>query len=146
MAKTIKVKKQYAALPMRRFGSRHKVLLLTSRDTGRWVVPKGWPIRHLAPWQTAAIEAFEEAGLRGRVKKKPLGAYTYNKRRRKKQSVRCSVKVYLMLVDEVLKKWPEAHERKRDWFDPKKAAKRVNEPELKMILRDVANQLSASKG
>jgi len=135
--------KQYAALPVRRFGARHKVLLLTSRDTGRWIVPKGWPIKRLSPWQTAAVEAFEEAGLRGRMEKKPLGVYTYSKRMRKGRSVQCAVQVYLMFVEEVLTDWPEANERERDWVDPNEAAERVQEPELKSILRDVASQVTA---
>lgn len=143
MAKKNKRFKQYAALPVRRVGKGHKVLLLTSRDTGRWVVPKGWPIKRLSPWQTAAVEAFEEAGLRGRMEKKSLGAFCYRKRMQKGRSVICSVNVYLMHVEEVLNDWPEADERQRDWVDPDEAAKRVDEPELKSILRGVSGQLQA---
>ena len=66
--------KQYAALPWRYSGGVREVCLISSRETGRWVIPKGWPIKGLTPPQTAAREAYEEAGLGGMMSTKPIGA------------------------------------------------------------------------
>ena len=72
-------KKQYAALPWRYAGSGREVLLISSRDTGRWVIPKGWPISDLDPSASAAREAWEEAGVRGKTETEPMGLYSYDK-------------------------------------------------------------------
>ena len=70
---------QVAALCWRRSGKGLKILLITSRDTGRWVIPKGWPMRNRSNAQAAAREAYEEAGLRGDVSERSVGIYTYLK-------------------------------------------------------------------
>ncbi|HZG08614.1 MAG TPA: NUDIX hydrolase [Allosphingosinicella sp.] len=126
---------QYGTLPLRR-GPEGAVelLLVTSRDTGRWVVPRGNPIRGLAPHQSAAQEAWEEAGVRGAVSDQPLGRYRYKKRRKLGFSVRAQVQLFEMLVTEVLEDWPERHQRRRAWFAPVDAAAAVDEPELKALI------------
>jgi 8-oxo-dGTP pyrophosphatase MutT (NUDIX family) len=125
---------QVAALPWRRIKGEMQILLITSRETRRWVIPKGWPIAHLVHSNAAKREAFEEAGITGRVKRKPVGSYDYDKVLRGGGSKRCRVLVFTLAVEKELKRWPESHERKRKWFSPKEAAKRVAEPELKAIL------------
>ncbi len=126
---------QYGAIPLRRLkGDAVELLLVTSRDTGRWVVPRGNPIAGLAPHQAAAQEAWEEAGVRGAITDQPLGSYRYRKRRKLGFSVRAQVHLYEMLVTEVLEDWPERHQRRRAWFAPADAADAVDEPELKALI------------
>jgi 8-oxo-dGTP pyrophosphatase MutT (NUDIX family) len=132
---------QIAALPLRRVANRTEVLLVTSRDTGRWVVPKGWPWRNVPDHEAAAGEAWEEAGVRGRVKPKSIGDFTYAKRRDSK-SFLVKVFVFVLEVKEVASSWPERGERRRRWFTAAKAAEAVDEAGLKEILLS----LVASKG
>ena len=135
-----KGRRQVAALPMRRDErGRLRVLLVTSRDTGRWVVPKGWPMRGRDPWEAAAVEALEEAGAEGAVAPAAIGAYAYGKRLPAGRTLACVVTVYPMRVKRLRKRWKEARERKRRWFGPAAAAKRVDEPELRDILLGLAD-------
>jgi 8-oxo-dGTP pyrophosphatase MutT (NUDIX family) len=129
---------QVAAVPTRRCArGRLELLLVTSRDTGRWVVPKGWPWKLLPDHEAAAGEAWEEAGVRGEISADPIGRYHYQKR--ENGSVRpLDVVVFLMEATEVRDDWPEAHQRRRAWFAPEAAAELVEEPELKDILRSLA--------
>src|SRR5262252_2705112 len=86
---------QHAALPCRfSRASGVEVLLVTSRETKRWVIPKGWPKKHKAPWDSAASEAREEAGVVGEVSKEPIGSYLYTKRLRSGKAVVCEVQVF----------------------------------------------------
>ncbi len=90
---------QYAALPCRRRrNSRTEVLLITSRDTGRWIIPKGWPAKGKPPHRSAAREAREEAGVIGKIKRRPLGAFFYKKRLKSGKVVVCEVQVFVMKV------------------------------------------------
>jgi 8-oxo-dGTP pyrophosphatase MutT (NUDIX family) len=112
-----------------------RVLLLTSRATRRWVVPKGWPKRRLKPYEAAAQEAFEEAGLSGTIiSKRPIGEYSYSKEIAPFVSVPCVVKVFLFQIDAQAQEWPERHERTIQWFDPRTASTLVHEPELSAVL------------
>src|ERR1700743_3757466 len=96
---------QVAALPLKLAeGSIERVLLLTSRETRRWVIPKGWPMKGLKPYEAAAREALEEAGLKGHIEKKPIGTFTYFKRREAHFDI-CRVDVYLLRVEKQLKNW-----------------------------------------
>jgi 8-oxo-dGTP pyrophosphatase MutT (NUDIX family) len=71
---------QYAALPFRRRNdSRTEVMLVTSRGTGRWIIPKGWPMKRKAPYAAAAREALEEAGVVGQIGKEPIGSFSHKK-------------------------------------------------------------------
>lgn len=126
---------QVAALPYRiDADGRLRVMLITSRDTHRWVVPKGHPVSGLAAHEAAAQEAWEEAGLRGFPCAAPIGAYAYVKRRRVRGDVSVKVGVYPLAVVDQGEDWPERHQRVTRWFDLGAAAARVDEPELKTII------------
>ena len=112
------------------------ILLVTSRETRRWVVPKGNPHSSSeAPHQTAAIEAEEEAGVRGVVCPIPLGSYRYRKARKTGASLMFDVEVYPMAVSEELDRWKEADQRTRRWFTLDEAAKAVDEADLAQLIR-----------
>ena len=126
---------QYAALPWRRrTDGTVEVLLITSRETRRWVIPKGNPIKNLKPGPSAAQEAFEEAGVRGAVSGRAIGLYHYDKRLRTGRTQHVRVFVHPLEVQEELDAWPEKHERERDWVTLAEAAERVVERELKTLL------------
>ncbi len=121
---------QVAALPYRDFGDGIMVLLVTSRQTGRWVVPKGNLMVGKAPHEAAAIEAEEEAGVRGLVSPVPLGHFRYQKFYADGRSATAEVEVFPQRVTEVRKKWIEMDQRKRRWFTAASAATAVDEVEL----------------
>jgi 8-oxo-dGTP pyrophosphatase MutT (NUDIX family) len=130
---------QIGALPIHwDMSGKLRVLMVTSRDTGRWVMPKGWLMDGKKPWQAAKIEALEEAGVVGFISDTPIGFYHYTKRLDRRTSVRCRVTVYPMMVDKLKRRWKERKERKRHWFSLKKAARLVNEKELSALLKDLA--------
>jgi len=114
--------------------------MVTSRDTGRWVMPKGWPIDGKKPWRAAEIEAKEEAGVLGLISKEELGTYRYKKGLPDGKHLDCRVTLYPMHVEVLLKRWPERHERKRKWFSPTGAAKAVKEPQLRILLKALADK------
>jgi 8-oxo-dGTP pyrophosphatase MutT (NUDIX family) len=135
--------RQIAAIPVRRSeASGVEVLLVTSRETQRWVIPKGWPWRKRDDRDAAAGEAWEEAGVRGSVERKVVGTFTYDKRRGEK-AFKVKVDVYLLEVAEEASKWPEAHERRREWYSAEEAARLVQEPGLQAILLALAQKVSA---
>jgi 8-oxo-dGTP pyrophosphatase MutT (NUDIX family) len=111
------------------------VLLISSRDTGRWVIPKGWPIKGLSPAETAAREAFEEAGLGGQVSKKPIGEFEYGKRLDNGSVQPCRVEVFGLEQMVQHPDWPEQGQRRLQWFSVAEAAEAVDEPDLKDIIR-----------
>lgn len=131
------VSQQYAALPWRQ-AQRFEILLITSRETRRWVIPKGWPIPAHSAAESAAQEAYEEAGIRGQMAAQAMGHYTYRKRLRGGARKRFRVDVFAMEVTEVLDQWPEAHERARQWLSPQEALALVEEPELAALIRTFA--------
>ena len=100
---------QYGALCWRMHAARPEVLLITSRDTGRWVIPKGWP-----------MEALSAAAYR-----KGLGP---------QKVVPCVVEVFALRVERLASSYPEKGQRRRKWFSPEKAAKRVQEPDLRQLI------------
>lgn len=112
-----------------------RVLLITSRDTGRWIVPKGNPIPGLSPHGAAAQEAWEEAGVRGIPCPTPLGRYSYLKRRRTGRHRQLDVTLFPLAFVEQLPDWPERHQRATRWFALDDAAQLVDEPELKRLIR-----------
>ena len=128
---------QYAALPWRQAPG-FEILLITSRETRRWVIPKGWPMPAHSAAESAAQEAYEEAGIRGEMTAQAIGHYGYRKRLRGGAKKRFRVDVFAMEVTEVLDLWPEAHERARQWLSPAEAAIRVEEPELAVLIRTFA--------
>src|SRR5437868_11388014 len=101
------VLRQVAALPFRHQDGRAEVLLVTSRETRRWVIPKGWPMKGRKPHASAAREALEEAGLIGKVGKTPIGTYRYDKRLKGGEATPCAVEVFPLEVKSQRKHWPE---------------------------------------
>jgi len=128
---------QIAALPFRigEDGS-FEVMLVTSRETKRFTLPKGWRMKGKSDRQAAAIEARQEAGVKGRMLKRTAGSYHYWKRLTK-AFVRVDVDVYLLAVEEEQKRWKEKRERSRAWLSPEDAALLVDEPELATLLRSL---------
>ncbi|GAA3864522.1 NUDIX hydrolase [Celeribacter arenosi] len=134
---TVASREQVAALCYRKGKNGKEILLVTSRDTGRWIIPKGWQIDGLADHESAAQEAWEEAGVRPeKVRGKPVGTYSYDKRHDDGTATPVEATVYPVKVKKLEKDYPEVDERTREWVAPKTAAKRVDEPELKAILKD----------
>lgn len=111
------------------------VLLVTSRDTGRWVIPKGWPIPGLAPHEAALREAWEEAGVRGLADPAGIGSYGYLKTMPGGTARACVVTVYPVAVRSLARSFPEKRARKRRWMRPDGAAAAVQEPGLAVLLR-----------
>ena len=128
---------QYGVVPLRLDGDSLRILLVTSRETRRWVVPRGNPILNLSPADSAAQEAFEEAGVRGRISLTPLGSYRYDKKRKGGEIVPTEVQLFALAVLEELDAWPELSQRERRWFAREEASDAVDEPELKSLLRAV---------
>ncbi len=135
--KVADVSQQYAALPWRQAPGL-EILLITSRETRRWVIPKGWPMSGKSAAESAAQEAYEEAGIRGEMTAQAMGHYSYRKRLRGGGRKRFRVDVFAMEVTEVLDLWPEAHERARQWLSPQEALALVEEPELAALIRRFA--------
>ncbi len=129
-------KQQYAALCYRvkKKQGDVEVLLLTSRDTGRWVIPKGWPMTGKKAHAVAEREAFEEAGAKGKIEKEPLGFYHYRKSLQTGLKIPVRVQVHVLEVEDMSRNFPEKGSRRLEWVSPAEAAARVNEPELKELL------------
>jgi 8-oxo-dGTP pyrophosphatase MutT (NUDIX family) len=113
---------------------RVEVLLITSRDTGRWVIPKGWPMQGLTLAGAAEREAWEEAGVRGLIGDSSLGAFGYDKILKPGHALPCRVEVFPLRVHELQRLFPERKMRRRKWFGHAKAARKVDEPELRGLL------------
>lgn len=125
---------QYGALPYR-LAPGLEVLLVTSRDTGRWVIPKGWPVPGKSRRASAAREALEEAGVVGKAGKENLGAYDYVKYLKSGEGVACRVTVFALAVTEQRGQWREQDQRTTAWFPPATAALLVQERGLAEIIR-----------
>jgi 8-oxo-dGTP pyrophosphatase MutT (NUDIX family) len=125
---------QVAALCTRTGAEGTEVLLVTSRGTGRWILPKGWPMTGKTLAEAAVIEAWEEAGVKGVVETVPLGDYEAQKDTDSGLSVPCRVAVYRLHVDTLANAFPEAEARNRRWFRPADAAKLVRETDLQRLL------------
>lgn len=125
---------QYASLPFRVEDGHPLVMMITSRETRRWILPKGRPETGMAPWQVAAQEAYEEAGLVGSVSTRAVGAYASTKRMRSGEEQPCTVRVFLFRVEEELADWPERGQRDRRWMSPGEAALQASEPQLAQML------------
>jgi 8-oxo-dGTP pyrophosphatase MutT (NUDIX family) len=136
------MRQQVGALPIRWIGDEPRVLLVTSRETQRWIIPKGWRMRGRSNAEAAAQEALEEAGVRGRIRRKPIGRYRYDKRRADGIE-ECRITTYLLEVSEELDDFPEVQERRRAWFTLPEAASCADDEGLREILRDLAPQLAA---
>jgi 8-oxo-dGTP pyrophosphatase MutT (NUDIX family) len=137
---------QYAALPYRfTLPAGLEVLLVTTRRSKRWIIPKGWPIKGLRPGKSAAREAFEEAGVRRRVGAKPVGLFTYDKLVDEAGAqTTCEVKVYPLLVKRQSEVWPESQQRTTKWVEPSRGIAMIKEPDLKKILASFAKRAAAA--
>lgn len=125
---------QVAALPYREGGDGVEVMLVTSRETRRWVIPKGWAERNVLPAVMARTEAYEEAGLMGRVMVESIGFYHYDKRMKTGTIKSCKVDVFALQVTAQLEHWPEKQQRVVRWFSLYEAAMAVQEPELRALM------------
>ena len=127
---------QYGALCFRYKdgGDEIDILVVTSRDSGRWIVPKGWPMKGREPHEAAAIEGWEEAGVRGKIRKTPIGRYTYLKELDDGKVVPCVVDMFQLEVKESRTEFKEKGQRRLAWVSPEEAARRVREVELKSLL------------
>jgi 8-oxo-dGTP pyrophosphatase MutT (NUDIX family) len=110
------------------------VMLITTRGRSRWVIPKGWLEKGIAPHELAAREAFEEAGLLGTAGTEPIGAYSYRKRLPDGRRRRCEVEVFVLQVESRAGDWPERGQRRKRWVPPHVAAGLVAEPGLAELL------------
>ncbi len=134
------MKRQVAAIPvMVNDSGERRVMLMTSRETRRWVIPKGWPIKGLKSHMAAVREAWEEAGIIGCVAKKPIGSYEYLKRLGD-QFEPCNVKVFLLAVEQQSATWPEKGQREFETVSFREAAERVDEPGLKSLFETLESQ------
>lgn len=131
------VRTQFGALPWRIGEGGLEVLLVTGRKSRRWGIPKGWPVNGATPSESAAREAWEEAGARGLIAELSTGLYSYVKRTGKKGArLPCVVSVFPLHVTETAEKWPESRQRKRRWMPLAMAVAQVENPELARILHD----------
>lgn len=131
---------QAAALPWRvGEDGGPELLLVTSRGTGRWVLPKGWPEKREPLHEAAAREAAEEAGVSGLVGREEVGRFYYGKAMPSGAEWRCEVRVFPLRVETVADKWPERKKRTRRWFAPDEAARLVQEPDLGELIDSFAD-------
>jgi 8-oxo-dGTP pyrophosphatase MutT (NUDIX family) len=135
---------QHAALCYRLNGPVAEVLLVSSRDTGRWVLPKGWPKKGEDGAASALREAHEEAGVIGRALPGCVGVYSYDKLMPSGPAIPCCVTVHAVEVAYLAYRFPERDERRRQWFALADAARAVAEPELRALL--LAFELPPSDG
>ncbi len=133
---------QVAALPVRTgANARPEILLITSRERHRWIIPKGWPMKNRSDAEAAETEAFEEAGLIGKMEKAPIGSYEYVKIDDAGNGKPCRVDVYVMNVTDRHKTWPEQGERMDLWVDIDEALIILDEPDLAALLERVRGKL-----
>ena len=129
-------RRQVAALPWRGEGEDLRVLLVSSRETRRWVIPKGWPMTGLSPPDAAAQEAAEEAGIAGEAESSPIGSYHYLKKLKDGQTVPAQVIVFPFRVSGRSDRWKEEGQRDHRWFRASRAATLVAEPALRRLIRE----------
>jgi 8-oxo-dGTP pyrophosphatase MutT (NUDIX family) len=132
-----KPRSQVAALPIRRVADGvFEIMLITTRTTRRWIVPKGWPVKGIDDSEAAAREAREEAGVIGKIEKKPVGRYIYWKRMRDHFAL-CKVSLFILEAERQLEHWPERGERLFHWFKLHDAADLVDDPGLGAAIRSL---------
>jgi len=135
--------RQVAALCWRHSSKRSfqiEILLITSLNSRRWILPKGWQEAELSPGDNAAREAFEEAGVTGKVSARPVGTYHYLKEKKDGTGVPCSVDVYALAVTKQLDDWPEKNVRELAWMSVDQAVAQISEPGVRQILRTFRKQ------
>jgi 8-oxo-dGTP pyrophosphatase MutT (NUDIX family) len=129
---------QVGALPWRTTEGALELLLVTSRNSNRWILPKGWPMRGKTMAGAAAQEALEEAGVEGEIEAQHVGAFEHFRRDARADRPGVSILVFPMKVRRVLQDWPEKGQRLRQWFPAEDAARQVDSDQLAQIIRDFA--------
>ena len=127
---------QSAVIPYRICRGQLEIVLITERQSRKWIIPKGVIEPYMTPPQSAAKEALEEGGIQGRVSEELLGVYTYPK-----WGGTCNVQVFALQVENLLGDWLEARFRKRQWFALPAAIAALSEPALQQILRRFSQQV-----
>jgi 8-oxo-dGTP pyrophosphatase MutT (NUDIX family) len=140
---------QSGALPWRLKGSKKaqptaEVLLVTGRRSGRWMIPKGWPMAGKSLADSAAREAFEEAGIKGRIDPEPIGRFRHIKQHLLFGRMEVDILVHPLTVKRELKDWPERGERLRKWFTLDEAVTRVDSRELAQLIVRFGERLRTS--
>jgi len=125
---------QIAALCYRWNEDGLEVLLVTSREKGRWILPKGWPELDQEAYETAVIEAYEEAGARGRAYRHPFGSFRSFKGLSNGLELRTKVLVFPIEVDHMQSSYPEKGQRRVCWLPVSKAVEIADEPGARRLL------------
>lgn len=133
LASLAKERRQVAALPWRRTDRGLEIMLVSSRRTQRWIIPKGWSMAGRKDYAAAAIEALEEAGLLGVISEHPIGQYTYVKRLVSYERA-VPVAVFSLRVSRQRDRWPEQRQRMTQWFSAEEAATLVDDAELRDVI------------
>ncbi len=128
---------QAAALCLREGPQGPEVMLVQTFRRRHWITPKGWPMKDMTLAEAAAMEAWEEAGVRGRLHPEPVGAFTYTKLKKSGLPVQCRPQVFRIDVESVAEDYPEAGKRERQWFPLPEAIEAVHNPDLKAMLRQL---------
>jgi 8-oxo-dGTP pyrophosphatase MutT (NUDIX family) len=135
---------QSGALPLRIKGRKKaEVLLVTGRRSGRWMIPKGWPMPGKSLADSAAQEAFEEAGIKGRIDPEPVGVIRHVKQHLLFGRIEVDIHVHVLAVERELKDWPERGERARKWFAVSEAADQVDSAQLKKLIVRIGKELKS---
>ncbi len=137
---------QTGAIPWRRGeDGAVEVLLVTGRRSGRWLIPKGWPMLGRTLAAAAAQEAWEEAGVRGRVGRKPVGTFRHGKQHPVLGEIEVAIVVHGLAVERELPGWPERGQRQRQWFSAKEAAAQVQSSALAHLILQLEAHLSTAQ-
>jgi 8-oxo-dGTP pyrophosphatase MutT (NUDIX family) len=132
--------KQVAALPLRRLQKgRIEILLITTRRSGKWIIPRGWRGKRLSGSKSAQREAWEEAGVKGKIRRKASASYRYRKKRTRRT---INVKVFLLEVKREAGRWKEGHQRTRRWTSPQEALRLIRQRGLQEALRACCRSLA----
>ena len=140
-----KVYNQIGALCYKIMDDKTQILLITSRKSKRWIIPKGWKIDKLTNRKSVALEAWEEGGVQGKVSNRSIGTYDYRKKKDSGDFFTCRVKVYGLRVKSLKRKFPEQGQRQLKWVDTNKAIEYVFEPELKNLIADFVKNLKVQQ-
>ncbi|HEX4179045.1 MAG TPA: NUDIX hydrolase [Rhizomicrobium sp.] len=127
---------QVAALCWRNGKHGLEVLLITSLNSKRWILPKGWPEADLTGGENAAREAFEEAGVTGKIATQPVGHYYYLKEKRDSHGMPVHVDVFALAVTKELDDWPEKNVRTLAWMPLSEAIEKISEPGVRLVLKN----------
>lgn len=136
---------QAGALPWRLKPKKAEVMLVTGRRSKRWMIPKGWPVDGKSLADSAAQEAFEEAGIKGKVDPDPIGRFRHVKQHLIVGDMEVEIVVHPMAVEKQLDDWPERGERDRKWFELGEAAERVDSDHLRTLIVEFGESLKRTK-